>query len=155
MGGYADKLQKSAAGVLRPGERIVAAIRAQPRGSVMGTAVGGLVGGVIASRQASKAQAEAGAESLAASWPQGRHAVGLTDQRLLTFNYTFMGKPKDLTGEFPIAKVASVDQGEAKITKSVRFTFADDSSIEVECAKLEKVGDFVSGFKTVKAAGSS
>ena len=39
MGGYGDKVQKSAAGVLRPGERVISAIRTQPSGTVIATGV--------------------------------------------------------------------------------------------------------------------
>ncbi|MFN2390221.1 MAG: PH domain-containing protein [Actinomycetota bacterium] len=150
MGGYADKLQNKAGEVLRPGEQLLSAIRAQPRGSTTGMAVGGLVGGAIAGRQASKAQAGAAEGSVAKSWPQGKFALGLTDQRLLAFNYTALGKPKDLTGEFPLDQVASVDVDKKMVANSVRFSFTDGSSIEVECPKLEKVGDFVAAFQKIK-----
>lgn len=151
MGGYADKLQKAAGSALRPGERFVAAIRTQPRGATMGTAVGGIIGHTVASRQAAKAQANQATGSTAASWPSGRFAVGLTDQRLLTFSYTAMGKPKDLTSEFPLSQIATVDVDKKLAANTVRFGFADGSAVEVECAKLEKVGDFVSAFQRVKA----
>lgn len=151
MGGYADKLQKSAGQVLRPGEKVIAAIRAQPRGSTTGMAVGGLVGAAVAGRQAQKAHAKVGEGTLASGWPQGRLAVGLTDQRLLTFNYTALGKPKDMTGEFPLNEVSSVELEKKKVANAVRFAFVDGSAVEVECAKLEKVGDFVSAFQGVKA----
>lgn len=99
MGGYADKLQGKASEVMESGERLLAAIRTQPRGTTMGAALGGVVGAVVAERQAKKAQGQTGEGSVAAGWPSERSAVGLTDQRLLIFNYTFMGKPKDLIGQ--------------------------------------------------------
>ena len=88
MGGYADKLRQKVGGVLRPGESFVAGLRTMARGTTMGTAIGGLVGAAIAGRQASKAQEGAGEGSLADSWPAGNAAVGLTEQRLLVFDYT-------------------------------------------------------------------
>jgi hypothetical protein len=154
LGGYADKLQKRAGGVLRPGERLISAVRTMPRGATMGTAVGGVIGTAVAHRQASKAQMEAATGSLATGWPKGNSAVGLTDQRLLLFNYTAMGKPKDLVAEFPIDQLASVELEKKKVTaNALRFGFADGSSIEVECAKLEKTGDFVEAFQRVKGGG--
>ena len=151
MGGYADKLEKAAGGVLRPGERVLGAIRTQPRGTVTGMAVGGLIGAAVAERQSKKAKAGAGEGSTAASWPSGKFALGLTDQRLLAFNFTAMGKPKDLQAEIPLGEVAGIEQGKAKITKSVQVAFADGSGIELECGKLEKVDDFISAFKAAKA----
>ncbi len=151
MGGYADKLQEKASEVLRPGERIVSAIRTQPRGSNTGMAVGGLIGGAVAGRQAAKAQAKAGAGSRAADWPPGKFAVGLTDQRLLTFSFTAMGKPKEMTSEFPLQDVAQVVLESRKLMQVVRFGFTDGSSVVVECGRLEKVGDFVSAFEKAKA----
>lgn len=146
MGNYADKLQKRAAELLNPGERMIAAVRTQPRGTNLG-AIGGIVGDVASSRQSKKALADATTGSNAGSWPSGNSAVGLTNQRLLLFNYTAMGKPKDLVAEFPIADVASVELEKKKITaNALRFAFTDGSSVEVECAKLEKTQDFVDAF---------
>jgi hypothetical protein len=154
VGGYADKLQKRAGEVLRSDEQLIAAVRTMPRGATMGTAVGGVIGTAVAHHQASKAQTEAGPGSLASSWPKGNSAVGLTDQRLLLFNYTAVGKPKDLVAEFPIDQLASVELERKKITaNALRFDFADGSSIEVECAKLEKTGDFVEAFQRVRGGG--
>ena len=154
MGGYGDKIQKAAGAALRPGEQVVSAIRTQPSGTVVATGVGGLVGAAIAGKQASKAQAGAGEGTMAQGWATGRFAVALTDQRLLTFNYTAMGKPKDLTSEHPLSDIASVEKTPKKLTQGVRFGFADGSSVEVECAKLEKVGDFVTAFLSLKSAAN-
>ncbi|MDQ4025400.1 MAG: hypothetical protein M3217_07910 [Actinomycetota bacterium] len=150
MGGYADKLQKAAEGILRPGERVLGAIRTQPRGTVMGTAIGGLVGSAVAGKQASKARAAAGEGSEAASWPASKFALGLTNERMLAFNYTALGKPKDVQHEVPLAEVVNVERGSAKVTNSVTVSFADGSAIELETGKLEKVGDFVDAFKSAK-----
>ena len=153
MGSYADKVQDKAAGILEPGERVLAAIRTMPRGTTMGIGIGGAVGAVVADRQAKKAQANQTEGSAAKDWPAVRSAVGLTDRRLLIYDYTFTGKPNNLVGEFPLDQIASleVDKG---LTNKVRFTFTDGSAAQVECAKLEKVGDFESAFKNVKPAGA-
>lgn len=155
MGGYAEKLQDKAGEVLRPGERLLAAVRTSPRGSTTGLAVGGLVGQAVASRQASKASEQVGEGSLAAAWPQGQAAVGLTNERVLMFNYTLMGKPKDLTAEFPLEQITTVDLDKKKIVNSLRFGFTDGSVAEVECKKLEKTDEFLSAFQTAKGGQSS
>ncbi|HET7482951.1 MAG TPA: hypothetical protein VFK89_08835 [Actinomycetota bacterium] len=151
MGNYAEKMQKAAEGVLQPGENVVAAIRTQPRGSTTGMAVGGLVGAAIATRGASKANAGLAPGSMASTWPTGRFAVGLTPQRVVTFNYTAMGKPKQMTSEFSLNDIASVQLDKRKISNGVVFGFVDGSTAEVECAKLEKVDEFVAAFQQVKA----
>ena len=153
MGNYAEKLQKKASEVLRPNEQLLAAVRAAPRGSTTGLAVGGLIGAAVASRQASKANEQMGAGSMASTWPSGQSAVGLTDQRLLTFNYTAMGKPKDLTGEFPLDQISSIDMEKKKIANALKVGFVDGSVAEVECKKLEKTDEFLSAFRSVKGAG--
>ena len=155
MAGYADKLESAASGVLRPGEKVLGAIRTQPRGTVTGLAVGGLIGAAVADRQAKKAKAGMGEGSIAASWPSGKHAFGLTDQRVLAFNFTAMGKPKDLQTEIPLDQVADVKLGKAKITKAVQVEFTDGSAIELECGKLEKVDDFIAAFKQAKGQGTA
>lgn len=151
MGDYADKLQEKAGEVLQPGERVLSAIRVQPRGTNTGLAVGGLIGGAVAGSQAKKAQANMATGSLATKWPAGRFAVGLTEQRLLAFNYTAMGKPKEMTAEFPLQDVAQVALESKKLTQAVKFEFSDTSSIVVECGAREKVGDFISAFEKAKA----
>lgn len=150
MGGYANKLQARAGDVLEGGEQVLAAIRTMPRGTTMGMGIGGAVGAVVAQRQAKKGQAEQAEGSNAAEWPPVRCAVGVTDKRLLIYDYTMMGKPKDLIGQFSLDQIASVDVDKG-VTNKVRFAFADGSAAQVECAKLEKVGDFVSSFQKVKA----
>jgi hypothetical protein len=149
VGGYVDKIRPKVGEVMGDSEQLLGAIRTMPRGSTMGIAVGGAVGAVVANRQAKKAQAAHPEESVAARWPQVRSAVALTNQRLLIFDYTFMGKPKDLVGEVPLDQVASlsVDKG---VLNKVTFGFTDGSGTQVECAKLEKVGDFVSAFEGTK-----
>jgi hypothetical protein len=154
MGGYADKLGKRAGELLGPGETLLSAVRSQPRGTNLGVGIGGAVGAVVADRQASKAKAAAGEGSTAAAWPSGNTAVGLTNRRLMLFNYTALGKPKDLVAEFPLDQVTTVELEKKKVTaNALRFGFTDGSGVEVECAKLEKTADFVQAFQQAKASG--
>jgi hypothetical protein len=120
----------------------------------MATGIGGAVGSVVADRQAKKGHAEKAEGSMAEGWPMVRSAVALTNQRLLIFNYTFMGKPNELVGEFPLDQVASltVDKG---VVNKVRFGFTDGSAVQIECAKLEKVGDFASAFEGAETGTTS
>ncbi|MQA99299.1 MAG: hypothetical protein GEU78_03255 [Actinobacteria bacterium] len=152
--GYADKLQPKAGEVLEPGERLLGAIRTMPRGSTMSMGIGGAVGAVVGDRQAKKGSAQQTEGSIAASWPMVRSAVGLTDRRLLIYDFTFMGKPKDLVGEFSLDQVASLDVDKGVVNK-VSFGFNDGSVVQAECAKLEKVGDFTAAFESAKAGQSS
>lgn len=153
MAGYADKLQKRAGELLGPDEQLISAVRTQPRGTNV-SAAGGLVGSVASDRQAKKALAGATEGSSAGSWPSGNCAVGLTNRRLLLFNYTFMGKPNELVAEYPLDQVASVELKKKKITaNALRFAFTDGSSVEVECAKMEKTQDFVNAFAAQQSSG--
>jgi hypothetical protein len=152
MAGYADKLQKRVAELLGPDEQLISAVRTQPRGTNI-SAAGGIIGTVASDRQAKKAMAGATEGSNAGSWPTGNCAVGLTNQRLLLFNYTFMGKPNELVAEYPLDQVGSVELEKKKITaNALRFAFTDGSSVEVECAKLEKTKDFVDAFTTQRGS---
>ncbi|MFP5352449.1 MAG: PH domain-containing protein [Actinomycetota bacterium] len=153
MGGYTEKLQAKAGDVMAPDERVLAAIRTMPRGTTVGMGIGGVLGAAVAQRQAKKGAAEQAEGSVAATWPTVRSAVGLTNRRLLIYDYTMMGKPKDLIGEFPVDTIASVDVDKG-ITNKVRFGFNDGSAAQVECAKLDKVDDFVSAFQNVKSGTS-
>jgi hypothetical protein len=153
MAGYADKLQKKASEHLGVDEQLISAVRTQPRGTNLGAA-GGIIGTVASDRQAKKALAGATEGSNAGTWPSGNCAVGLTNRRLLLFNYTAMGKPKDLVAEFPVDQVASVELEKKKITaNALRFAFTDGSSVEVECAKMEKTQAFVDAFEANRGGG--
>ncbi|MDQ3955627.1 MAG: hypothetical protein M3285_08770 [Actinomycetota bacterium] len=149
MGGYVDKLQPKAGEVMEPSERLLAAIRTMPRGSTVGTAIGGAVGAVVTDKQAKKAQAQQTERSVAATWPAMRAALGLTDQRLLMFDYTLMGKPKSLVGQIPLDQVQSLNIEKGVVNK-LHFGFTDGSAVQIECAKLEKVGDFASALDSAK-----
>lgn len=151
MGGYVDKLRPKAGEVMEPSEQLLAAIRTAPRGSTMGAAVGGVIGAVVADRQAKKSHAQQTQGSMAQSWPMVRSAVAVTDRRVLIFDYTFVGKPKDLVGQFPLSDITSLDL-EKGVMNRFRFTFNDGSSAQVECGKLEKVAEFQSAFESAKAA---
>lgn len=150
MGGYADKMQGKVREVMEPGEELLAAVRTMPRGTTMGIGIGGAVGVAVADRQAKKSQGQQAEGSAAKEWPAVRCAVGLTDRRLLMYDFTFIGKPNNLVGQFSLDQIASLDV-EKGVTNRLRFTFTDGSSAQVECAKLEKVGDFFSAFEGAKA----
>ena len=152
MGEYTGKLLKRAGALLGSDEQLLFAVRAQPKGTSLGMGIGGAIGQAVAQRQQTKALAKADSGSAASSWPGGNTAVGLTNKRLMLFDYTAMGKPKDLVAEFPLDQVSSVELEKKKITaNALKFAFADGSGVEVECGKLEKTGDFVEAFRGVKA----
>ena len=153
MGSYADKLRPKASEAMDSSEQLLGAIRVMPRGATMSAGIGGAVGAVVADRQAKKGSADQTDGALASSWPKGRSAVGLTSQRLLIYDYTFAGKPKDLVAQFGLDQVSSLEVNKGLVNK-VRFGFTDGSAVEVECAKLEKVGDFASAFENVKGPSS-
>lgn len=64
-----------------------------------------------------------------------------------------MGKPKEMTSEWSLDQIASVQLDKRKISNGVLFGFSDGSTAEVECAKLEKVDEFVAAFQQAKAQG--
>jgi hypothetical protein len=50
--------------------------------------------------------------------------------------------------------VASIELEKKKVTaNSLHVGFADGSAVQVECAKMEKAGDFVDAFQRVRAGG--
>lgn len=153
MAGYVDKLQKAASDELRPGDIMLAGIRAQPRGTAAASGVGGLLGAGIAHLQTKKARAGTGEGSMASNWPAAAFALGFTDQRLLAFKRSaLLGRPKDLQAEVPLDQVADVRTEKGALMRKVHVAFVDGSSIALECGKIEKVEDFISAFTTAKAA---
>ncbi len=148
--GYTEKFADQVKGSLRPGERVLAALRAQPPGSTLAMGIGGLAGAAVASKMAKNAKEAGAAGAMASAWPNGQCGVGLTDQRLILFNFSMMGKAKDLVAEYPIEQVTSIEQEKKKITDAVRFSFADGSAIQVEVKKLEKTEEFTGAFGTTK-----
>lgn len=149
MGGYVDKLRPKAGEVIEPGENLLAAIRTAPRGAALAMGIGGVVGMVVADRKAKKAKERQTQGSVAADWPPVRSAVGLTDRRLLVFDYTAMGKPKSLVGQVGLDQVASlvVEKG---LSNKLTFEFSDGSAVNLECGKIEKLDDFLTALDSVK-----
>lgn len=149
MGGYVDKLRPKAGEVMEPGENLLAAIRTAPRGAAMAMGIGGVAGMVVADRRAKKAKERQTPGSAAADWPAVRSAVGLTDRRLLVFDYTAMGKPKSLVGQAALDQVASL-KVEKGLSNKLTFEFSDGSAVNLECGKLEKLDEFLSALEGVK-----
>ena len=108
---YEDKIKEQARPYLQPGERVLAAFIARPRGATT-AAAGGLAGGIVGGRKVVQQNRAARDAGLQLASPM---ALTLTDKRLLVLRVSppiAMGKGgdvKDLVSEAPLTDVDSID----------------------------------------------
>ena len=127
-----EKMQRKCSPVLEPGETLVAAAKAMPRGSVheiiLGAAGGvaaagvspGLLGpGIIAGQKAGSSRtAEGKAEREAAGVNVGSAVqvlLGVTDRRVVLISLSTLGKAKEVLAAADLSDIASVVMGESKL----------------------------------------
>jgi hypothetical protein len=149
MGNWANKISKAAAGELQPGEQVVAGMFVQPLGSssrMVGAATGGLVGAALASKLRTKDDGTLVSDTgSAASLPDQKLAIGLTDRRLLVYSFGgLMGKPKELLTSLDRSALAGVDVQNGKLANRVTLVFADGSGKMYEAPRMNSgTDDFV------------
>jgi ribosomal protein L40E len=133
-------LERHAAGVLAPGEHLLAAVRAMPIGPFggslgifAGAAVGAIVQSVAISRSVKRA--------LLSGFPlAGRMAIGITERRILVWNRGGLmgGQITKLLGEVPVTRLSGITiepvPGRTKLTFSLR----DAQEVTVEADRRDR-----------------
>ena len=121
---YEDKIKEQAESYLDPGERVLAAFIAQPRGANMARA-GGLAPSAIGGRKVKEVRRAAEATGLQLTRPM---ALALTDRRLVVLKISppiAMGKGadvKELVGAVPLGDVDSIEVKRLLVGKVVVVT---------------------------------
>jgi hypothetical protein len=121
---YEDKIKEQAEPYLEPGERVLAAFIAQPRGANMARA-GGLAPSAIGGRKVKEARRAAEASGLQLARPM---ALALTDRRLVVLKISppiAMGKGgdvKELVSAVPLTDVDSIEIKRLLVGKVVLVT---------------------------------
>jgi hypothetical protein len=149
---YEDKIKGQARPYLQPGERVLAAFIARPRGATT-AAAGGLAGGIIGGRKVVQQRRAAQDAGLQLTSPM---ALALTDKRLLVLRVSppiAMGKGgdvKDLVSEAPLTDVDSIDVKRLLAGKVVTVSVRGTSfKLEVGSGDAKGLAD---EFAQVKAA---
>jgi hypothetical protein len=108
---YSDKIKEQAGTYMQPGERVLAALIARPRGATQAS-MGGLAGNIIGGRKATQQRQAAKDAGLQLASPM---ALALTDKRLLVLRVSAPiglgkgGDVKELVSEAPLADVDSIE----------------------------------------------
>ena len=127
-----EKMQRKCSAVLEPGETLVAALKAMPRGSVQEIILGAASGvaaagvspellglGMIAGQKAGLSHTEEGrAERQAAGVDVGSAVqilLGVTDRRVVLIALSTMGKAKEALAAVDLSDIAGVAMGESKL----------------------------------------
>lgn len=117
MFGKSPKLIDSISSLVAPGEQVLAAIAAQPKGAGNARAVGGLAGAVIGgrgSKETRESMAETGIEV-----PQWA-ALAVTGQRLLILQMNAMGsKAERIASSIDITDVEGLDVEKSMLRKQI------------------------------------
>ncbi|MCZ7527150.1 MAG: hypothetical protein M5U14_12665 [Acidimicrobiia bacterium] len=151
MGDYVAKIAGRVSADLEPGERLLAAMKAMPRGAVkaivypaagmanLGVA-GAVAGSEIADRHAAEGRDEAEAVGVETN---AQMITGLTDRRILLWKMGGLrAAPKHVLGELPRAQVASVTMGTAKVLgqtmAEVTVTTTDGAQLHLQVPRVQR-----------------
>jgi hypothetical protein len=149
---YEDKIKEQAGPYLQPGERVLAAFIARPRGAMQART--GLAGSIIGGRKVGQQRRAAEAAGLELASPM---ALTLTDQRLLVLRVSAPlalgkgGDVKDLVSEAPLTDVDSIDEKRLLVGKVVTVTVRG-TAFKLEVGAAENVKGLADQFAQVKAA---
>jgi hypothetical protein len=152
MSSYEDKIKQQAGSYLKPGERVLAAFIARPRGAMQART--GLAGSIVGGRKVGQQRRAAEEAGLKLVSPM---ALTLTDQRLLVFKVSppiALGKGgdvKDLVSEAPLPDVESIDAKRLLVGKVVTVTVRG-AAFKLEVGAGENVKGLADEFERVKAA---
>lgn len=117
MFGKSPKLLDSVTELVPAGERVLAAVAVQPKGSGNGMALGGIAGAVITGRGSKgtrEASANTGVEVTRFA------ALAVTNQRVLVLKMNAMGnKARAITGELPVGAVEAIDVNKSMLRKQI------------------------------------
>ena len=149
---YEDKIKEQAGPYLQPGERVLAAFIARPRGAMQART--GLAGSIIGGRKVGQQRRAAEAAGLELASPM---ALTLTDRRLLVLRVSppiAMGKGgdvKELVSEAPLADVDSIDVKRLLAGKVVTVTVRG-TSFKLEVGAGMDTKGVADGLALAKAA---
>jgi len=106
MGEYTAKVAAHVAGMLEPGEVVLAAVAAAPRGAMRALAYGN------ARRNLAAGRAEVAAFGVR---PAAQYVLALTDRRFVWFRTTFTGRPRALVGTVHRGEVDRLELGVGRV----------------------------------------
>jgi hypothetical protein len=149
MFGKSPKLLDSVAELVPPGERVLAAVAVQPKGSGNGMAIGGIAGSMIAGR-GSKATREASANT---GVDVSRFAaLAITNQRVLVLKMNAMGnKASAITGELPVDAIAGIDVSKSMLRKQI-VVRSTGGNFEFETHKATPAEDLQEALAAARAS---
>jgi hypothetical protein len=150
---YEDKIKEQAGTYMQPGERVLAAFIARPRGATQAS-MGGLAGNIIGGRKATQQRQAAKDAGLQLASPM---ALALTDKRLLVLRVSAPiglgkgGDVKDLVSEAPLADVDSIEVKRLLAGKIVTVTVRG-TSFKLEVGTGMDTKGVADGLALAKAA---
>lgn len=110
---YTEKYQEQAAEYLEPGEQVLSACIAQPKGRTLAMVGGGGAASAMGQRQQ---QASSGAAETAGLLVEGPMAIAITDQRVATFKISapVLGRGGNIKEMLSAISLSAVDSWEYK-----------------------------------------
>ena len=150
MFGKDGKLTESVAGLVGPGEDVLAAVAVQPKGSGNATAVGGIAGSMIGGR--GRKETRESSERTGIEVPRWA-ALAVTRQRLLILKMNAMGtKADEIVSEVPIAEVESIVVSKSMLRRQVTLN-ARGGTFEFEAHKSTPVERLTEALDQARAGG--
>ncbi len=132
---YTEKYQEQAAEFLEPGEQVLSACIAQPKGRTLAMVGGGGAATEMGHRQQ---RASAGAAETAGLLVEGPMAIAITDQRVATFKISAPvlgrgGNIKEMLSAIPLSAVDSWEYKKFGMREKTKITVGG-TPVELESA---------------------
>ena len=152
MADQLEQIREHAQAFLEPGEELVAALTASPRGRQTAMAAGGvgsMIGYKVAGNQAKNAQA-------VGLVVKPNAAVALTDRRLMTLDVAIsMGGAvtgvNDVLSAIPVSEVESVEAKRFGLAGVLTLLVRGGRPVKLEC-RVGRAREFVDAFNRAEAA---
>ncbi len=155
MSDHRQKVERHAASVLAPDERLLASVRAMPVGPFggsMGIFAGAVVGAVIQAVAVSRSVKRARLSGFPIA---GRMAVAITDRRILVWQRggVLGGTITKLIGEVPLTRIAGIEVEPVPGRSKLTFVFRDARKVTVEADKRDSPDRFAEVIRPSSAPG--
>ena len=159
MARFETKIKEGAADFLEPGEEVLAAVVARPRGWTQtarlpgGGALAGMVGGAIGNKKQARQTEAADAAGFELASPM---ALAVTPRRLLSLDIAapigmgIGGKVKGLVSAVPLSEVDSIEVKRLAVGKTVTVTIRDVPFV-LEVGAGANAGGVAEAFESAKA----
>ena len=154
---WRKRIEKISSDQLDAGEEVIVGLPVQPAGYVVQQAGMVGVGGLLGLFAGNRAQKRRSAETVtkltekAATFLNESIILALSNRRVLPFKQNKLsGKPENLISSYEISEVSGTQMERRKVSISILITFDDQSVVDLDSMKGQKVEPLIQAFEDLK-----